>query len=64
MIRRTSGASRCNIYMFSKVLWLQSMEKVTSKRDDFVVHVLFNFEPVQIFEYKGYMFSFGIPVTE
>ena len=37
--------------------------KVVSKRDDFVVKELFYFEPVQRFEYKGDMFSFGTPVT-
>ena len=35
------------------------MEKVISKRDDFVVDALFYFEPVQRFEYRGDMFSFG-----
>ena len=39
------------------------MEKVISKRDDFVVDALFYFDPVQRFEYRGYMFSFGVPVT-
>ena len=39
------------------------MEKVLSKRDDFVVDVLFYFEPVQRFEYRGDMFSFGVQVT-
>ena len=41
MIRRTSGASRFNIYKFSDVLGLGGMEKVVSKRDDFVVDALF-----------------------
>ena len=35
------------------------MKKVASKRDDFVVDALFYFEPVQRFEYRGFMFSFG-----
>ena len=61
MIRRTSGASRFNIYKFSEVLGLQST-KVISKRDDFVLDVVFYFEPVQKFEYRGNMFSFGVPV--
>ena len=39
------------------------MEKVVSKGDDFVVDALFYFEPVQRFEYRGDMLSFGIPVT-
>ena len=39
------------------------MEKVVGKRDDFVVDALFYFEPVQRFEYRGYMFSFRVPVT-
>ena len=51
MIRRTSGANRFNIYKFSQVLGLRSMEKVISRRDDFIVTALFYFEPVQRFEY-------------
>ena len=35
------------------------MERIASKRDDFVVVALFYFEPVQIFEYRVDMFSFG-----
>ena len=34
------------------------MERIVSKRDDFVVDALFYFEPVQRFEYRGDMFSF------
>ena len=63
MIGRTNGASRFNIYTFSEVLGLRSMEKVISKRDDFVVNALFYFESVQRFEYMGDMFSFRVPVT-
>ena len=37
MIRRLSGASRFNIYKFSEVLGLISMEKIISKRDDFII---------------------------
>ena len=59
MIGRTSGASRFNTDKFSKVLGLQGMENVVSKRDDFIVDALFYFEPVQIFEYMGDIFSFG-----
>ena len=59
MIGRTSEASRFNIDKFSEVLGLRCMEKVIDKRDDFVVDVLFYFEPVQRFEYRGDMFSFG-----
>ena len=58
MIGRTSGASRFNIDTFSEVLGLRGMEKVIGKRDDFVMNVLFYFEPVQRFEYRGDMFSF------
>ena len=58
MIGRTSGASRLNINI-SNVLGLRSMEKVVVKRDDFVMDALFYFEPVQTFEYRGDMFSFG-----
>ena len=47
-----------NIYKLSEVLGLRSMEKVISKRDDFVVNALFYFEPVQRFEYGDDMFSF------
>ena len=54
MIGRMSGACRFNIYKFSQILGLQSME-VVSKRDDFVVNALFYFEPVQ----RGDMFSLG-----
>ena len=39
------------------------MERIVSKRNDFVVDVLFYFEPVQRFEYRGDMFSFGVLVT-
>ena len=59
MIGRTNEACRFNIYNFSEVLGLRSMEKVLSKRDDVVVDVLFNFEPVQRFEYRGDMFRSG-----
>ena len=45
MIRRTSEASRFNIYKFFSVLGLIKMVKVRSKRNDFVVDVLFYFEP-------------------
>ena len=50
MIRRTSEASRFNIYKFSEVLESRSMKKVISRRDDFVVDPLFYFEPVQRFQ--------------
>ena len=33
------------------------MERIVSKRDDFVVYALFCFELVQRFEYRGDMFS-------
>ena len=59
MSRRTSGASRFNIYMFSEVLSLRGMGKVVDKRYDFVVDALFYFKPVQTFEYRDDMFSFG-----
>ena len=35
------------------------MERIISKGDDFVVDTLFYFKPVQRFEYRGDMFSFG-----
>ena len=35
------------------------MERIVSKEDDFVVDTLFYFKPVQRFEYRGDMFSFG-----
>ena len=35
------------------------MERIVSKRDDFVVDELFYFKPVQRFEFRGAMFSFG-----
>ena len=38
-------------------------ERIISRRDDFVVDVLFYFTPVQRFEYPGDMFSFGVLVT-
>ena len=59
MIGRTSGASMFNIDKFSKVLGLRGMEKVVGNRDVFVMDVLFYFEPVQRFECRGDMFSFG-----
>ena len=59
MIGRTSGASKFNIDKFSEVFWLRGMEKVVGKRDDFVVDALFYLEPVQRFEYRCDMFSFG-----
>ena len=58
MIRITSGASRFNIYKFSEVLVLRNVEKVLSKRDDFIVDALFCLEPVQKFEYRSDVFSF------
>ena len=59
MIGRTSETSRFNIDKFSEVLGLRGMVKVIGKRDDFVVDAFYYFEPVQRFEYRGYMFSFG-----
>ena len=56
MIRRMSGTSRFNIYKFSEVLGLISIEKVISKRDDSTVDVL----PVQRFEYSSVL---RVPVT-
>ena len=35
------------------------MERIISKRDDFVVDLLIYFEPVQRFENRGDIFSFG-----
>ena len=43
MIGKTSGASRFNIDKFSEIVGLQDMEKVLSKRDDFIVIVLSSF---------------------
>ena len=39
------------------------MERSVSKEDDFVVDALIYFMPVQIFEVRGDMFSFGFLVT-
>ena len=58
MIRRISGAMRFDIYRFSELLRFRSMEKTISERDDFIVDVLFYFEPVQRFEYRSDVFSF------
>ena len=63
MIRSTSGASSCNIYKFSEVLGLISMEKIISKRNGFVVDALFYFEPMQRIQCRRDTFSFGVPVT-
>ena len=60
MIERTIGSSTFNIDQFSELLGLRDMEKVVGKRGDFVVDALFYFEPVQRFEYRGDMFSFGV----
>ena len=57
-----SRACRLNIYKFSEVLELRVMETVVGKRCDFVVDALVYFEPVQRFEYRVDMFSFGVPV--
>ena len=57
MIRRTSGLSRFNIYKFSEVLGLRSMEKVVTKTN-FVMNALFYFESMQKSEYRGDIFSF------
>ena len=59
MIERMSGASRFNIDKFSEVLGLRGMERIVSKRDNFVVDALFYFKPVQRFEFRGDMFGFG-----
>ena len=64
MIGRTSGACRFHVYKFSEVLGYLCMQKFVSKRDDFAVDVFFILVPLQIFEYRGDMFSFGVPVTE
>ena len=55
-----SGASRFNIYKFLSYWFARYGEG--HKRDDFVEDMLFYFEPVQRFEYRGDMFSFGVPV--
>ena len=36
------------------------MERIVSKRDDFVVDAVFDFKPVQRFEDRDDMFSFGV----
>ena len=59
MIGRKSVASRFNIDKFSEVLGLLCMERIVSKRYDFVVDALFHFKPLQRSEYRGDMFSFG-----
>ena len=59
MIVRTNGTSRLVIDKFSEVLGLQGMERIVSKRDDFVVDALFYFKPVQRFEFRDDMSSFG-----
>ena len=63
MIRRMSGASRFNIYKFSEVFGLISMEKVISKKDDFIADVLFYFESVERFDYRVICSVLGVPVT-
>ena len=50
MIRRTSEASRFNIYKFFEVLGLITLKKVISTKDDFIMDALFNSEPGQRFE--------------
>ena len=52
MIGRTSRASRFILISFLMYLGLRGMEKVVSKRDDFVVDVPFYFEPVMRCEYS------------
>ena len=39
------------------------MERIVNKTDDFVMDALFYFKPVQRFEYRGDMFSFGVQDT-
>ena len=39
------------------------MERIVSKGDDVVVDTLFYFKPVERFEYRCDMFSFGVLVT-
>ena len=63
MIGRSSRASRFNIYKFSEVLGLRVMEKVVSKRDEFVVDALLYFEPVQRFEYRVICSVLRVTVT-
>ena len=63
MIRRMSGASRFNIFKFSEVLGLITMEKIMRKRGDFIVDVLCYFEPVQKFEYRVTCSVLEVPVT-
>ena len=60
MIGKTSEANRFNMDKFSEIVGLQGMEKVLSKRDDFVIVALFYFEPVQRSEYRSDVFSFGV----
>ena len=59
MIGRTSEASKFNIDKFSEVLGLRGMERIVSKRVDFIVDALFYFKPVQRFKFQGDMLSFG-----
>ena len=39
------------------------MERIVRKRDDFVMDPHFYFKPVQRFEFRGDMFSFGVLVA-
>ena len=48
-----------NIDKFSEVMGLWGMERIVSKREDFVVDALSYFKPVQRFEFRGDMFRFG-----
>ena len=42
---------------------MRGMEKVISKKDEFVLDALFYFDPVQRFEYNNDMYFFFVPVT-
>ena len=44
---------RFHIYEFLEVLGLEGVEKIISKRDDFVVDLLFHLVPMQRFENRG-----------
>ena len=54
-----SFSGRFDIYEPVKVLWFSYMEEVVCNRDDHILNLLLNFEPMKGLEYWGDVRMFG-----
>ena len=51
--RMSEFCQMVDIYDFAKILWFRRMEKIMCNGDYFVMHTLFNFEPVKGFKCRS-----------